>query len=89
MHSNYNAEKEEYLIGQCRTCKIGQKPIGPKSGCDIHKKLITDRNEVAWKHIHLFLDDKGKCRSWKPCAENTMKVELEDSQTLWKDVVDK
>ena len=71
---------------QCKTCKLGQKPIGPKSGCDIHKKLVTDMNEVAWKHSHLFLDKDDKCKSWLPVDfgyakiknNNTMQFNLEE-----------
>lgn len=71
------------LEDQCKTCKLWQKPIGPRSGCDIHKKLITDRNEVAWKHLHLFLDVNGKCKNWKSCDSNTLKISYDDNQMSW------
>ena len=74
MMTQRNLELMDGLAEQCKTCRIGQKPIGKRSGCDIHKKLITDRNEVAWKHIHLFLDGDGKCKNWKPCNESRMEV---------------
>ena len=76
------AEMSGKVAEQCKTCKLGLKPIGPKSGCDIHKKLVTDRNQVAWKHIKLFLDGDGKCKSWLPIEGNTMKVERQDER-LW------
>ena len=67
-------------------CKLGQKPIGPRSGCDIHKKLITDRSEVAWKHIHLFLDNGGKCKSWLPI--DSFKIEMKHDDNLSWDLED-
>lgn len=54
------------LADECKTCKLGQKPIGPRSGCDVRKKLVRDRNPVAWKHKHLFLDEHGGCKMWQP-----------------------
>lgn len=53
------------LRAQCETCALGKKAIGPRSGCDLRKKLIIDKSEVAWKHKHLFFDSHGKCKMWK------------------------
>lgn len=85
MLSRENLEKMGEIAEQCKTCKLGQKPIGPRSGCDIHKKLITDRSEVAWKHIHLFLGSNGGCKSWLPIEANTMKVEHDTNRRLWRE----
>ena len=54
------------LAEQCKDCKLGQKPIGPRSGCDVRKKLVIDDNPVAWKHKHLFFDRYGNCKMWMP-----------------------
>ncbi len=54
------------LKEQCDQCKLGAKPIGPKSGCEIKKKLVIDKNEVAWKNKHLFFDKVGTCKMYKP-----------------------
>lgn len=58
--------KVDALQAQCSICKLGKKKIGPKSGCDIRKKLVVDRNETAWRLEHLFFDDKGMCKMFKP-----------------------
>ena len=52
------------LAEQCKDCKLGQKPIGPRSGCDVRKKLVIDDNPVAWKHIRLFVEN-GRCKMYK------------------------
>jgi len=59
-----HAMRKDMLRRQCETCKIGDK-MGPKSGCEIRKKLIIDDSQVAWKNKHLFFDDKGKCKMYK------------------------
>lgn len=66
MDKAYINEAVYKLADQCKTCKQGQKPIGPRSGCDIRKKLVQDKNPIAWKHKRLFLEDSGKCKLWKP-----------------------
>jgi len=54
------------LKEQCDGCKLGTKPIGPRSGCEVKKKLVVDKSEVAWKHKHLFFDSYGNCKMFKP-----------------------
>lgn len=60
------ARNVDNLKKQCEECKLGKKDIGPRSGCEVRKKLVIDQSEVAWKHKHLFFDDKGKCKMFKP-----------------------
>lgn len=60
------ARNVDNLKKQCEECKLGKKDIGPRSGCEVRKKLVIDQNEVAWKYKHLFFDDKGKCKMFKP-----------------------
>lgn len=50
---------------QCDKCKLGQKKIGPNSGCHIKKKLVVDQSTVAWKHKHLFLEDDWTCKMFQ------------------------
>lgn len=59
--------KDVYALKeQCDTCKLGKKEIGPRSGCDVKKKLVIDRSEVAWKHKHLFFKQNGECKMRQP-----------------------
>ena len=60
-----HADAIDALRRQCEECKLGKKPIGPKSGCEVRKKLIIDQSPVAWKHKHLFFDNKGKCKMFQ------------------------
>jgi len=55
---------EEFSRENCEDCRLGG-PLGPRSGCDIRKKLVVDLNDVAWKHVHLFVSDTGMCKMWK------------------------
>lgn len=58
--------KDVYALKeQCDKCKLGDKEIGPRSGCEVKKKLVVDRNQVAWKHRKLFLDSKGVCKMYQ------------------------
>lgn len=65
------ARNVDKLKEQCEECKLGKKPIGPKSGCDIRKKLVIDQSEVAWKHKHLFLKD-GNCKMFQPAKKKLL-----------------
>jgi len=58
------AREQDALKEQCDRCKLGGK-IGPRSGCEIRKKLIVDQNKAAWKHKHLFLTESGKCKMFQ------------------------
>lgn len=60
------ADAIDALRRQCDQCKLGAKPIGPKSGCEVRKKLVIDQSDVAWKNKHLFFDDKGMCKMAQP-----------------------
>lgn len=60
------ARNVDRLKEQCEECKLGKKDIGPRSGCEIRKKLVIDQSEVAWKHKHLFFDGNGKCKMFQP-----------------------
>lgn len=60
------AKSIDALKRQCDKCKIGKKKIGPKSGCDLRKKLIIEQSEIAWEHKKLFLNDKDKCTMFQP-----------------------
>lgn len=60
------ADAIDALRKQCEECKLGKKEIGPKSGCEVRKKLVIDQNDVAWKHKHLFFDRSGKCKMFQP-----------------------
>lgn len=66
------ADDIDALRRQCEECKLGKKPIGPKSGCEIRKKLTIDQSEVAWKNKHLFFDDKGRCKMFRPVKESRL-----------------
>jgi len=55
---------KDALRRQCKECKLGDK-MGPRSGCEVRKKLILDDNDVAWKNKHLFFDGNGKCKMYK------------------------
>lgn len=59
-----HADEVDALRNQCRECRLGDKEIGPKSGCDVRKKLVIDDSKVAWKHKHLFLTGDG-CKMFK------------------------
>ena len=65
MNPELKAELVEQLRRQCKECKLGQKPIGPKSGCEVRKKLVIDQSDVAWKNKYLFFDDKGQCKMFR------------------------
>lgn len=60
------ADEIDALSRQCKECKLGQKPIGPKSGCDVRKKLVVDGSEIGWKAKHLFLREDGTCKMFQP-----------------------
>lgn len=66
------ADAIDALRKQCDECKLGKKPIGPKSGCEVRKKLVIDQSEVAWKNKHLFFDNKGTCKIFKPRKESIL-----------------
>lgn len=65
MNKEILARKVDNLQRQCEKCMLGKKPIGPKSGCEVRKKLVVDQSEVAWKHEHLFIKD-GNCKMFHP-----------------------
>ena len=65
MEGNAHATEVDRLRKQCKECKLGEKPIGPKSGCEVRKKLVIDDSVVAWKHRHLFLYE-GRCKMFQP-----------------------
>ena len=67
------AQEVDSLKRQCDACKLGQKEIGPRSGCDIKKKLVVDQNEVAWKHKHLFFKPNGECKMRQPIERKLAK----------------
>ena len=56
--------RKDMLRAQCAKCKRGDK-MGPKSGCDVRKKLIIDDSAVAWKNQYLFFDDNGNCKMYQ------------------------
>ena len=62
MEAEKRADAIDALRKQCEECKLGSKPIGPKSGCEVRKKLVIDQSEVAWKNKHLFFDANGNCK---------------------------
>lgn len=72
--------KADKLDEQCKRCKLGDVKIGPKSGCEIRKKLVIDRSEVAWKHEHLFFDNKRRCKMFKENKLIQMEVPEEKDQ---------
>lgn len=49
------------LKKQCAECKHGLKEIGPRSGCEVRKKLTIDQSDVAWRNKYLFFDG-DKCK---------------------------
>ena len=55
---------ENFRADNCATCKLGNVRLGPKSGCEVRKKLVLDLNPVAWKHIKLFVEN-GRCKMYK------------------------
>lgn len=52
--------KEELydLAEQCKLCRLRRKDA-PTKDCNIHRKLVVDDSPVAWKHKHLFFENKG------------------------------
>lgn len=66
------ADDIDALRRQCEECKLGKKDVGPKSGCEVRKKLVIDQSEVAWKHKHLFFDKGGKCKMFQPIKESRL-----------------
>lgn len=65
----YQVKVDQWAYGlkeQCDQCKLGDKPIGPKSGCEVKKKLVVDKSHVGWKHKHLFFDNLGTCKMYQP-----------------------
>ena len=59
------ARMVDALKEQCSECKLGLKPVGPKSGCEVRKKLVIDQSDVAWKNKHMFFDGGGTCKMFK------------------------
>lgn len=66
MEAVERADAVDALRRQCEECKLGDKDIGPRSGCEVRKKLVIDQSDVAWKHKHLFFDRAGKCKMFIP-----------------------
>ena len=61
-----HAREIDRLREQCSTCRRW-KPNTPTKDCDIRKKLVTDDNQVAWKHKHLFFHQPGMhCKMYQP-----------------------
>ena len=56
--------EKDNLQKQCDTCKLGGN-IGPRSGCEVRKKLIIDDSRVAWKNRYLFFDDNNQCKMYQ------------------------
>jgi len=54
--------RAEKLKKQCEKCKLGNKRIGPKSGCDIRKVLVIRPYSAAWDQSELFLNPDGSCK---------------------------
>ena len=65
LEAERRADEVDALRRQCDECELGKKPIGPKSGCDVRKKLVIDQSEVAWKHKHLFFNNHGRCKMFR------------------------
>jgi len=61
MNKYERAAEQDRLNEQCSHCKKGGK-IGPRSGCEVRKLLLIDRNKNAWKNKHMFLEDNGRCK---------------------------
>jgi len=56
-------EEKDALRKQCETCKLN-KDIGPRSGCEVKKKLVIDDSSVAWRNKYLFFDDENRCKMY-------------------------
>lgn len=63
MNKFERAAEQDNLKRQCSTCKKGGK-IGPRSGCQIKKILLIDRDKNAWKNKSMFLTEQGECKAY-------------------------
>ena len=68
MNKFERAAEQDRLASQCKHCKKGGK-IGPKSGCQIRKVLLVDRDKNAWKNKQMFLTEQGGCKAYEAYDE--------------------
>ena len=61
------------LKGQCIECRLN-RPATPTRDCEIKKKLIDHDSQIGWKNKHLFLNERGMCKMFKPVDEKKVKL---------------